>query len=94
MMLRGLGDDSDDNDRNDKGRFFGLIAFDFPRWPAREEIGGIRVAHPVTMTFNFTTRPRRKLARLSLSLSLSKTLIRSKSWEQKGNFTWLQTRKS
>lgn len=30
MMLRGLGDDSDDNDRNDKGRFSGLIAFDFP----------------------------------------------------------------
>lgn len=30
MMLRGLGDDSDDNDRNDKGRLSGLIAFDFP----------------------------------------------------------------
>eukprot|EP00064_Thunnus_orientalis_P010554 superscaffoldBa00001443_g10580 len=30
MMLRGLGDDLDDNDRNDKGRFSGLIAFDFP----------------------------------------------------------------
>lgn len=30
MMLRGRGDDLDDNDRNDKGRFSGLIAFDFP----------------------------------------------------------------
>lgn len=30
MMLRGLGDDLDGNDRNDKGRFSGLIAFDFP----------------------------------------------------------------
>jgi len=30
MMLRGLGDDSDDNDRNDKRRFSGLIVFDFP----------------------------------------------------------------
>lgn len=30
MMLRGLGDDSDDNDRDDKGRFSSLIAFDFP----------------------------------------------------------------
>ena len=59
MMLRGLGDDSDDNDRHDKGRFSGLIAFDFPVGQAREEIGGIRVAHPVRMTFNFTTRPRR-----------------------------------
>lgn len=30
MTLRGPGDDSDDNDRRDKGRFSGLIAFDFP----------------------------------------------------------------
>lgn len=30
MRLRGLGDDLDDNDRNDKGHFFGLIAYDFP----------------------------------------------------------------
>lgn len=59
MTLRGPGDDLDDNDRHDKGRFSGLIAFDFPRWPARREIGGIGVAHPVRMTFNFTTRPRR-----------------------------------
>lgn len=30
MTHRGQGDDSDDNDRDDKGRFSGLIAFDFP----------------------------------------------------------------
>lgn len=30
MMLRGPGDDLDDNDRNDKGRSSILIAFDFP----------------------------------------------------------------
>lgn len=29
-MLCGPGDDLDGNDRNDKGRFSGLIAFDFP----------------------------------------------------------------
>lgn len=30
MMLPGLGDDTGDNDRNDKGRFSSLIVFDFP----------------------------------------------------------------
>lgn len=30
MMLCSLGDDLDDNDHDDKGRFSGLIAFDFP----------------------------------------------------------------
>lgn len=29
-MLLGLGDDSDDNGRGDKGRFSCLIVFDFP----------------------------------------------------------------
>ena len=29
-MLRGLDDDLDGNDRNDKGRFSRLIVFDFP----------------------------------------------------------------
>lgn len=30
MMLRSLGDDLEDNDHDNKGRFSGLIAFDFP----------------------------------------------------------------
>lgn len=30
MMLRGLGDDSDDNDHGDNGHFSCLIVFDFP----------------------------------------------------------------
>lgn len=30
MMLCSPGDDLDDNDHDDKGRFSGLIAFDFP----------------------------------------------------------------
>lgn len=41
MMLRGLGDDLDDNDRNDKGRLSILIAFDFPigQREKRQELG-------------------------------------------------------
>lgn len=45
MMLCSPGDDSDDNDRNDKGRFFSLIAFDFPIGQKEKGVG-IRIAHP------------------------------------------------
>lgn len=45
MMLRGRGDDSDDNDRHDKGRFFGLMAFDFPTGQRAErwEVSGLLI---------------------------------------------------
>lgn len=45
MMLRGLGDDLDDNDCNDKGRFSVLIAFDFPvgQRGKRYEVSGLLI---------------------------------------------------